>query len=202
MNNNYALSPIAKNEDFAIRLKQQIAEVQKSHKKLSESASGYTAKYQAEVNEGTRKMQVLLTEGKNRGFTEEEIVESQGYFCPTVRTPILNMLYFLLREHPDAGNVTFNRLVEDVNKNTESLLNEQNSRYGSWQHSADTEKTAEKAPAMDEFIYGEMSHDAYQTIKKLKRLSTSPVEAEAFAAYTKCMEMCRKFNLEFDKIKV
>lgn len=202
MSNNYALSVFEKNPDFAIRLQQQVAEIKKTHKSLSEAASNYTVKYDAEVKEGTKKMQLLLTEGKRRGFTEEEILAAQQNFCPTVRTPILNMLFFLLKEHPDANNINFNRLFEDINKNPEALLNEQNNKYGSWQHDAATEKTAEQAPEMDEFIYGEMTHATYQTIKKLKRLSQSPNQAEAFAAYRKCLEMCKKYNLEFDKVKV
>lgn len=202
MSNNYALSVFEKNPDFAIRLQQQVAEIKKTHKSLSEAASNYTVKYDAEVKDGTKKMQLLLTEGKRRGFTEEEILAAQQNFCPTVRTPILNMLFFLLKEHPDANNINFNRLSEDINKNTEILLNEQNNKYGSCQHDAASEKSAEQAPEMDEFIYGEMTHATYQTIKKLKRLSQSPNQAEAFAAYRKCLEMCKKYNLEFDKVKV
>lgn len=202
MNNNYALSVFEKNPDFAIRLQSQVSEIKKSHKNLSEAATNYTSKYQEEVNDGTKKMQLLLTEGKRRGFTEEEILAAQQNFCPTVRTPILNMIFFLMREHPDAANINFNRLTEDLNKNPDLLLTEQNNKFGSLQHDESAEKTADKAPEMDEFIYGEMTHSTYQTIKKLKRLSQSPNQAEAFAAYRKCLEMCKKYNLEFDKVKV
>lgn len=202
MNNNYVLSVFEKNPDFAIRLQAQVAEIKKTYKNLSEAAANYTVKYDAEVKEGTKKMQLLLTEGKRRGFTEEEILAAQQNFCPTVRTPILNMLFFLLKEHPDANNINFNRLFEDINKNPELLLNEHNNKYGSLQHDAASEKTAEQAPEMDEFIYGNLSHDMFNKIKKLKRLSQSPNQAEAFAAYRKCLEMCKKYNLEFDKVKV
>lgn len=202
MNNNYVLSVFEKNPDFAIRLQAQVAEIKKTYKNLSEAAANYTVKYDAEVKEGTKKMQLLLTEGKRRGFTEEEILAAQQNFCPTVRTPILNMLFFLLKEHPDANNINFNRLFEDINKNPELLLNEHNNKYGSLQHDAASEKTAEQAPEMDEFIYGNLSHDLFNKIKKLKRLSQSPNQAEAFAAYRKCLEMCKKYNLEFDKVKV
>jgi hypothetical protein len=112
------------------------------------------------------------------------------------------MLYFLLREHPDANNITFNRLVDDLNKNPELLLNEQNNKFGSWQHDESAEKTAESAPEMDEFIYGNLTFDQFNKIKKLKALSRSANKAEAFAAYTKCIEMCKKYNIEFDKVKV
>jgi hypothetical protein len=191
-----------KNPDFAFRLKQQVSEIKKSHKSLTEAANSYTGKYQEEVNVGTKKMQLLISEGKKHGFTEEEVLAHQQNFCPTVKTPILNMLYFLLREHPDANNITFNRLVEDLNKNPELLLNEQNNKFGSWQHGESAEKTAESAPEMDEFIYGNLTFDQFNKIKKLKALSRSANKAEAFAAYTKCIEMCKKYNIEFDKVKV
>jgi len=201
-NNNYALSVFEKNPDFAFRLKEQVAEIKKSHKNLSDAATNYTVKYNEEVKEGTKKMQLLIAEGKKHGFTEQEILETQTNFCPTVRTPILNMLYFLLREHPDANNINFNRLVEDLDKNPELLLNEQNTKYGSWQHDEATEKTAEHAPAMDEFIYGNLTFDQFNKIKKLKALSRSSNKAEAFAAYTKCMELCKETGLDFDKIPI
>ena len=200
MSNNYALSVFKKNPDFAIRLQAQAAEIKKTHKNLSEAAANYTVKYDAEVKEGTKKMQLLLTEGKRRGFTEEEILAAQQNFCPTVRTPILNMLFFLLKEHPDANNINFNRLFEDINKNPELLLSEQNNKYGSLQHDAASEKTAEQAPEMDEFIYGNITHDMFKKIKKLKALSRSPNKQEAFSAYTKCLELCKQHGLDFDKI--
>lgn len=202
-NDNYALSVLQSNPDLAVRLKEQIDQIKKSKIGLGQAAVGYTNKYQKEVDEGTKKMQLLLENGKRHGFTEEEILATQTSFCPTVRTPILNMLFFLIREHPDAvDNITFNRIATDLNYKSEQLLTEQNKQYGSLQHDASAEKGAEKAPAMDEFIYGEMTHDTYQTIKKLKRLSQSDNQAEAFAAYRKCLEMCQKYNLEFDKVKI
>jgi hypothetical protein len=82
------------------------------------------------------------------------------------------------------------------------LLEQQNQKYGGLQHESDTENTSEKAPSMDEFIYGKMSHAEYQTIKKLKRLSQSDNQNEAFMAYRKCIEMCKKYNLEFDKVNI
>ena len=202
MQENYTLTVLQNNPHLAERLKEQIEHIKKSSGNLTQAAQNYSNKYQEEVEAGTKKMQLLLENGKRRGFTEEEILAAQTSFCPTVRTPILNMLFFLVREHPDANNINFNRLAEDINKNPDILLEQHNKQYGSLQHDADIEKTAEKAPEMDEFIYGEMSHAEYQTIKKLKRLSQSNNENEAFLAYRKCIEMCKRYHLEFDKIKV
>ena len=200
MNNNYALSVFEKNPDFAFRLQEQVAEIKKSHKNLTDAAKSYTGKYQEEVNAGTKKLQLLLAEGKRRGFTEDEVLAHQQNFCPTVRTPILNMIFFLMREHPDANKINFNRLAEDLDKNPDLLLTEQNNKYGSWKHGEDAEKTADAAPEMDEFIYGNLTHDMFKKVKKLKALSRSPNKQEAFAAYTKCLQLCKEYGLEFDKI--
>ena len=37
-------------------------------------------------------------------------------------------------------------------------------------------------------------------IKKLKALSRSSNESEAFQAYRKALELCKEYNLEFDRI--
>ena len=197
-----ALTILRDNSDLAYRLRKQIEEIKKTKGGLTSAAKTFSTKYQSEINEGTKKMQLLLENGKKHGFAEEEIMAAQTSFCPTVRTPILNMLFFLFREHPDAANINFNRIVEDVNKDSQLLLEQQNQKYGGLQHESDIENTSEKAPSMDEFIYGEMSHAEYQTIKKLKRLSQSDNQNEAFVAYRKCIEMCKKYNLEFDKVKI
>lgn len=199
--NNYALSVFRDNPDFAARLKEQTELVKKSHKNLREAAVQLSSKYNKEVVEGTRKVQILLENGQSRGLTEEQIFAGQC-FHPTVRSPILNMIYFLMREHPDAHKINFNRLAEDIDRDPDILLKEQNTKYGSEYHDERDEKTADHAPEMEEFVYGEMTMATYQTIKKLKRLSLSPNEAEAFAAYRKCVEMCKKYNLEFDKVKI
>lgn len=202
MENNYSLAVFGKDADFAARLQETVKEIKKSNTNLRTAASQYTNKYQEEVNVGTRKLQLLLEEGKRRGYSEEEILENQKNFYPTVRTPILNMLFFLLREHPDAADIDLTRLVSDVGRNHNELLAEQNSKYGSLQHDLADEHTADEAPEMETFIYGAMTHDTYKKIKKLKALSQSGNKAEAFAAYTKCLELCKKYNLEFDKVKI
>jgi len=62
-NNNYALSVFEKNPDFAFRLKEQVAEIKKSHKNLSEAATNYTVKYNEEVKEGTKKNAIIDCRG-------------------------------------------------------------------------------------------------------------------------------------------
>jgi hypothetical protein len=63
-----------------------------------------------------------------------------------------------------------------------------------------SDKTAEALPNMVSFVYCNIGDETFSTIKKLKTLSKSDNESEAFSAYRKCMEMCKKYNLEFDRI--
>jgi len=49
---------------------------------------------------------------------------------------------------------------------------------------------------------GKVTQEQFQKLKKLKRLSRSPNEHEAFSAYTKCMQLCEAFEVDFDKIPV
>jgi hypothetical protein len=57
-----------------------------------------------------------------------------------------------------------------------------------------------KSPEMVEFLYGNITLETFNKIKKLKALSKSPNEQEAFQAYRKAIELCKEHNLEFDKI--
>mgnify|MGYP006921390610 CR=1 FL=1 len=203
INNNQTWALSLQKEDLTLqeRLRKQMDHIKKSKNTLMDSAEQYSTKYQSEVVEGTKKLQRLLEDGRRKGKTDQEILDSQTVFCPSVRTPILNMLYFLLREHPDAHKIDLNRLQEDIGKDMYGVLNELNAKYGSEYHES-TGDNVENAPEMEEFIYGEMTSKTYQTIKKLKSLSQSSNKAEAFSAYTKCLEMCKKYNLEFDKVKI
>ena len=60
----------------------------------------------------------------------------------------------------------------------------------------DTEQPEE----MDKFIYGNITHSDFKKLKKLKALSHSQNEKESFLAYRKCLELCDRFGLDFDKI--
>jgi hypothetical protein len=195
----FALDVLRSNPDFSMRLKEQMEYIKKSHGNLTNAAAAYSTKYQNEVDEGTKKMQKLISEGAKLGLDVEEVLE-QNRFMPTVKTPILNMLYFLIKEHPDADKINFNRLAEDLNKRTDIATAENNVKYGGEYHSDKDKYGTEKSPEMDEFIYGNLTHDMFKKVKKLKALSRSSNKAEAFSAYSKCMELCKEYGLEFDKI--
>jgi hypothetical protein len=166
---------------------------------IVDAANSFSKKYKTEIALGTKKMQKLLEEGKNKGLTDEQVI-SQAGFMPTVRTPILNMLYFLAREHPDADKIDYNRMFTDVGRDTQEAINENNKKYGGEYYDDKESYGSENSPTMDSFIYGNMTNDMFNKIKKLKALSRSPQKAEAFAAYSKCMELCKEYGLEFDKI--
>jgi hypothetical protein len=130
----------------------------------------------------------MLTEGAQRGLSEEEVISQYGRFVPTVYTPILNLLYFLLRETAD----------EDADHYRQrDRLNEQ---FGHLREE-DIEKTVlQNTPDLEEFLYGNVTFDMFDKIKKLKALSKSSNKQEAFMAYTKAIELCKEYGLNFDKI--
>ena len=187
-------------EDYFLKLKKQAEFIKSSKLALLNSADSYSNKYKEEIKEGTEKLKLLLKEGKEKGLSVDEVISLQNTFYPTVRTPILNMLFFLTKEHPDVmDDIQFNRLHEDVKENTNTLIRDKNAKYGSLQHD-NCEESSKKAPEMDSFIYKNITHDLFVKIKKLKALSKSSNTKEAFAAYTKCIQLCREYQLEFDKI--
>lgn len=57
-----------------------------------------------------------------------------------------------------------------------------------------------ETPDMVEFLYGNITLEVFNKIKKLKALSRSHNDAEAFQAYKKGLEMCKEYGLEFDRI--
>ena len=188
---------------FAERLKRNIKLIEQDKKNLLNRADEYSHLHQQEIDEGTKRMQLLLTEGKARGLTEEEVRGSVGRFLPTRRTPILNMLYFMLREDTPQWldikkefEARFGGIHEDYNLDESQL----NKKYGHLEYEEKMSDSVKEPESMDKFIYGNMSHETYKRIKKLKAISKCDNVNEAFVAYKMCMQLCSKFNLEFDKI--
>jgi hypothetical protein len=197
----FALAAFQRDEALSERLKRTKKEIEKSHSNLLEVAQEYSNKYKEQVTEGTKRMQLLLTEGRRKGLSDEEILAQNGKFYPTVRTPILNLLFFLMQENPDAANeVKYNRVSNDVDGNYHSLRESHNRQFGSERYADEIGNMSKKTPEMDQFIYGSLTADEFQKLKKLKALSRSKNKNEAFAAYTKCMELCTKYKLNFDLI--
>lgn len=211
MKTEYSLMALLKDDpDIAGFLTKKKEAVKKDKQNLVSAAKLYTQKYENEIQEGTKLRQKLLTEGKSQGKTEDEVLSSYGQFLPSVYTPILNWLFFSFREETTEQSSKM-KLEELTQYYIEKLgyegfikKLEEGSTYVHEVYDEDLENIlsddTEEPEEMDKFIYGNMSHDMFKKIKKLKALAQSPNEKEAFLAYRKCLELCKKYNLEFDKI--
>lgn len=211
MEANYSLMSILRNDpDFAGALTKKKEAVKKDKQNLVTAAQTYTQKYEKEIQEGTKLRQKLLTEGAESGMSEDEVLSSYGRFLPSIQTPILNWLFFTFRE--EATEQTSKMKLEELTQyyiekfGYEGFIKrlEDGSTYVRETYAEDLEdilsEETEDPEEMDRFIYGNMTGDMFKKIKKLKALSQSPNEKEAFLAYRKCLEFCKKYNLEFDKI--
>lgn len=234
MNESLSLISIMREDpDFGKRISKKVQEIKQDKEHLVNIADEYGQKYQQEIIEGTKKRQLLLENGASRGLSEAEVAAEYGKFIPTVYTPILNFLYFMLREtedgdrakyrHRDAINEVLLKakqlnhddverdltadeltsLIDDKLKELrdEMLVDERRQQVNEQfaREERDPAKLKE-TPDMVEFLYGNITLDMFNKIKKLKSLSKSPNEHEAFQAYRKANELCKEYNLDFDRI--
>lgn len=233
MSNLSLIAIMREDPDFGKRISKKVQEIKEDKQNLLNVADDYGKRYQEEIIEGTKLRQKLLTEGKSRGLTEDEIMSQYGKFVPTVYTPILNLLYFMLRETEHHDREKYRRkdaineallkanqlshdepekdlsadelqgLIDDKLKELqeEQLVDERRQQINK-QFLAEEHEEAElkETPEMVEFLYGNITLDMFNKIKKLKALSKSPNEQEAFQAYRKAIELCKQYNLDFDRI--
>jgi hypothetical protein len=218
---NYSLVRILQNDpDFARALAKKKEAVKKDKQNLLDAAKLYTKKYQTEILEGTKQRQKLLTDGKKRGLTEEEVFQGNTTFYPTIYTPILNFLYFMLREEEIKQTTkTAEEVLKDYLEEFGFEISDETKLYikGILHSLAIEQKLDELGDSVSfedvitddvtiepeeigKFIYGSLTTDEFKKIKKLKALSRSGNEKEAFLAYRKALALCKKYNLEFDKI--
>jgi hypothetical protein len=152
---------------------------------------------------------MLLAEEINRENSDQiqshapkHYQEGQG-FLPAKQTPILNMLYFLLEDKniPDFENWRLDTLRE-MGHSTDDVFteDEMNQKYGSLSHDENVNDNTEELPHMETFIYENLTLDQVERVKKLKALSMSSNENEAMLAYVAGKAMCKKYNLDFDRI--
>lgn len=190
-----SLIQLLKSDDnFQKRLAAKVGNVKEDKGKILSSATSYAKKYEKEILEGEQLKRNLLTDGSRLGKSESEVMESYGRFCPALNTPILNWLYFLLRESGDDevfGNGRYaTRDIQDTE--LRHLLIENVT-----QHSENIKET----PSIDELIYGNLTIEQFSTVKKLKKLAIhNSNSAEAASAFIKCRELCEKYSLDFDKV--
>jgi len=208
---NYSLMAILREDpDFAGALSKKKEQVKQDKQNLVSAAKTHTQKYEKEILEGTKLRQKLLTEGEASGKTEEQVLSTYGKFLPSVQTPIMNWLFFTFRD--EQSEVTGKMQLEELTKHYIEKFGyngfierlEAGSEYTKEVYADSLEDIltdeTEDPVEMETFIYGEMTNSTFQKIKKLKALSQSSNEKEAFLAYRKCLEFCKKYNLEFDKV--
>jgi hypothetical protein len=186
--------------NFAAIFAKKAVEIKKNKTDLLEAAKSYQDKYQAEIEQGTIKQQIMLTEGRAKGLKEDDIFRDNQLFIPTKQTPILNYLFFLLRETKFQDvDISVLRNHVDAHKDIQLLKEEYERKYGAEVHT-DHDADKQKTPNMVKFIYGNIGDDTMSTLKKLKTMAMSENEKEAFVAFRKGREMAQKFNLDWDKI--
>ena len=193
---------------FAKLFAKKAIDIKKNKTNLVEAAREYQDKYRSEIETGTQKRQLMLAEGKSKGIgvglptqlAEDKIFENNSIFIPTNQTPILNYLYFLLREtefkDPD---IEVLRLPEHLGRDIKLLKEEYESKYGTKIH----KEHKNDLPEVISFIYNGIDDgDTFAMIKKLKTLSESGNDQEATAAFKKGRELCKQYKLEWSKIPV
>ena len=186
MKRNLSLAHIlSSDESISKHIQEGIEEIKKDKKALTNQAEKYNAKFKDQIVEGTRQKQTLLAQ--NAGLSEQEVMKKHGRFIPTLHTPILNFLYYFMQENHDTEK--------------EVIRGREDKKYAQLINEVVNSKHMDNPGEMDQFIYGNCTHKVFQTMKKLKRMALSEHnENEAAAAYIACMKLCRKFNLEYDKI--
>jgi hypothetical protein len=209
MNELSLLSIMREDPNMAARLAKGIAEVRESKGKILTAAEQIQLEYADEIKEGTRRKQLLIEYGKRGGKTEQEVLEGYGKFLPTVQTPILNFLHFLLRdgEQKDWLKVhkEINESLENKNQDIVNVLStdELDRLCETLVHEDEKYFAVQEPKEMDSFIYGNLSHDLFKKIKKLKTLAAhSTNDNEATLARQLCVRLCVKFGLEYNKIPV
>ena len=184
--------------EFGKRISKKVEEIKVDKAHLAALADDYGKKYQEEILEGTELRNKMLTEGSQKGLNEEQVLTGYGKFLPSVYTPLLNLLYFMLRE--SEGDQYYGRgLYKNRDAINEELL-------GTNQLETDNEplktENIKDTPKMEEYLYGNLTLENFDLIKKLKRLSLSANQNEAFLAYRKANDLCKKYQIDFNRIPV
>jgi hypothetical protein len=219
--------------DFGQRLSKKTEEIKADKRNILEAADTYGKQYQEEILKGTELRAKLLTEGASRGKSEEEIMASYGRFVPTVYTPIMNMLYFMLRESEPQDSLKYRRrdainevLIktrqlnhdageQDISKEEllamlddklkeihgETLADVERRRVNEQFAAEVREKAQLKEPKdMETYLFGHLTLDQFNTLKKLKSLTSSTNIDEASLAFKKGKELAAKYKVDWDKI--
>ncbi len=202
--------------DYAAALKKRGDDLQQDKYGLIKASEQYEKKYEQEIAEGTRNYNKLLGEGKVSGH--EGSPELGGKFIPTKYTPILNFLFFSLRDEDTAPKKSQEEIINEflqqfvdkgfakselIDLYIKGIVDKLPDGYDDKEVDFDdviNEENTNNPQEMESLIYGSLTHSEFKRLKKLKALSKSPNEQEAFLAYRKCNELCKRYGLEFDRI--
>lgn len=164
----------------------KIQQVKTTKETILKTAVKLNEVHKEEIADGTRKRQLMLEEGKKRGLVDDEdIFKGNELFFPTQETPILNFCYYITR---------------DIDKNLKVLTETYNKKYGLLEHEQRAEDTGKVLPDLGKYLFENITIDTFNKMKKLKSMSKGGNENEAFQAYRKLNELCKKYNLDADKI--
>ena len=157
MSNLSLINIMRDDHDFGRRIAKKTQEIKADKQHLNAIASEYSSKYEREIAEGEKLKRNLLTEGERHGRTREESLSGHG-FIPQRCTPILNMLYFLLRESEDDERYG-KRHYERRDQMNESLVKSGRALIEETYESANFSKLSEEEAAriLDEFIDDQFS---------------------------------------------
>lgn len=238
MSNLSLISIMRDDPDFGRRLQKKTQEIKEDKEHILAAADEYSQRYTQEIVEGTELRAKLLTEGSAKGLSEKEIMASYGKFVPTVYTPILNMLYFMLRESEAQDTAKYRRRdainealikakqlnhddnepelsdeemtsildakLKELHQQTEADERRKtvNSKFQKEQDTRSKEEdVALKEPEdMESFLFGHLTLDQFNTLKKLKSLTHSNNIEEASLAFKKGKELAQKYKVDWDKI--
>jgi len=211
------LAVLRNNPDYAAALKKRGDDLMSDKRKLYAVSERYTStsQYQGEINEGTQRYQKLIGNGKVEGL--EGGKELSGSFVPTKYTPLLNFLFFSQRDEEieeESPQETMMKLVQQyvdmgfeksalIDLYIKGLVNTLPDGFDSKLIEFDdviTDDVSIMPDEMEKFIYGDLTHHEFKKLKKLKALSMSSNTHEALLAHSKCVLLCQKYGLEFDKI--
>jgi len=231
---NLSLMAIMRDDvDFGKRITKKAEEIKANKESMLEYADNYGKKYQEEIIQGTEFRAKLLTEGASRGLSEDEIMAQHGKFVPTVYTPILNLLFFMLRENEPkdalrykrrdainealvkAGQLNHDTGEQDLSKDellalldesikkmhTETTVDPSRQKVNEQFNAEERQKVELKSPEdMETYLFGHLTLDQFNTLKKLKSLTQSSNIDEASLAFKKGKELSVKYKVDWDKI--
>ena len=183
-------------------------ELNKSLQTLRGVVKDENSAYTSEIEEGTKKKQILLEQGSYERLDGDER-SAEDAFVPSEETPLLNFLYFAERDGNYEKNITFNRRLEDVGE-VDVLRTQLDEEFGKAFDSYELSKTQSEDFVKSEFknevrdfesfLYAKGDHDTFKKLKKLKNLAGSSDSHEALLAEERCRQLCAKYSIDYNRI--